>query len=63
MADMAYMADMAGKAGNADLADKADIIEMPGMANVTDMARSKWTQICYNLWTTLSQHMNHIVTP
>ena len=46
----------AGKAGNADLADKTDIIDMPGMANVTDMARSKLTQICYNLWTTLSQH-------
>ena len=56
------MADMAGKAGNADLADKPDIIDMPGMANVTDMARSKLTQICYNLWTALSQHMNHIVT-
>ena len=59
---MADMADMAGKAGNADLADKPDIIDMPGMANVTDMARSKLTQICYNLWTALSQHMNHIVT-
>ena len=60
---MADMADMAGKAGNADLADKADIIHMPGMANVTDMAKSKLTQTCYNLWTTFSQHMNHMVTP
>ena len=60
---MADMADRAGKAGNADLADKADIIHMPGMANVTDMAKSKLTQTCYNLWTTLSQHMNHMVTP
>ena len=50
------MADMAGKAGYADLADKPDIIDMPGMANVTDMAKSKLTQTCYNLWTTYEPH-------